>query len=83
MMRITETNVQSLVEALETLEELQDMKDYMEGWIEGRQEEPKTAEVRETLRENREAFEDRLDELADALQAALLILRPPAKVTVG
>ena len=75
MMRITRATIEPLIEAMTTLEELAELKEYMEGWVE-LQAEYRNEETRDALRENREAFEDRLEEIADACQAVLSIIRP-------
>lgn len=76
-MRITRENVEALLEVLERLED-NSLKDSCENWISGQDEEPKTADVREQIREAREEIEGGLDDLEGAALDLLTLLRPEA-----
>jgi hypothetical protein len=74
MMRITRENVQDLKDALDILADLVDARDDMETWLDNQDEYPKTEDVRDTIRDAREGFESKLEELRDAASSVVDLL---------
>jgi len=75
-MRITRENVEALVSAIEQIEDASGIKDACQSWLDGQDEEPKTEDVREQIRDARESIEAGLDELLGAAQDIVDLLNP-------
>ena len=73
-MRITRDNVEALLSALERLENASDLKDACESWLEGQDEEPKTEDVRDTIRDARDEIEGGIADLEGAVADAAAAL---------
>jgi len=84
-MRITRENVEALVSAIEQIEDASGIKESCESWLDGQDEEPKTEDVREQIRDARESIEAGLDELLIAAQDIIDLLSPSSnrKTTPG
>ena len=75
-MRITRENIEALAGAIEALEDATTLKGACESWLEGQDEEPKTADMREEIRDEREEIEAGLDQLLGAAQDIVDLLSP-------
>lgn len=73
-MRITRQNVEALIEIAERLKNACDnVAEPAQEWLDGQDEEPKTEDVRDSIRESRDGIEEQLQELQDAMSEMLRI----------